>query len=239
MLCLLTVTKSYTTLVTQSSFQKLCCEVFALITLSPNTAHRCIQKSYTYLYKMEAIHQYCAEKPLSSLGLSSSQMDKERQGDLLWSEESIFQLIFGKDVFGFSFSKERLWGYVQRYNQCTGICGSFRKTYFMLLSKQRLWYFSRMLQQNNFRPQQCSFIDTECVCSCSPDLSLIENLWHIVKSRIRQQWPQTVEELNSWARTKTFTSLLPTWLETVGKMMYHSGKPDLWLQLCVAGISAN
>ena len=34
--------------------------------------------------------------------------------------------------------------------------------------------------------------------ACSPDLSPIENVWRIMKRRIRQQRPQTVEQLKSY-----------------------------------------
>ncbi len=36
--------------------------------------------------------------------------------------------------------------------------------------------------------------------ACSPDLSPIENIWHIIKRKIRQRRPQTLQQLETYIR---------------------------------------
>ncbi len=36
--------------------------------------------------------------------------------------------------------------------------------------------------------------------ACSPDLSLIENIWRIIKWKIRQRWPRTLQQLETYIR---------------------------------------
>ncbi len=36
--------------------------------------------------------------------------------------------------------------------------------------------------------------------ACSPDLSPIENIWHIIKQKIRQRRPQTLQQLKTYIR---------------------------------------
>ncbi len=36
--------------------------------------------------------------------------------------------------------------------------------------------------------------------ACSLDLSPIENIWHIIKWKIRQRWPQTLQQLETYIR---------------------------------------
>ncbi len=74
----------------------------------------------------------------------------------------------------------------------------------MLPSRQRLF------QQDNAKPHTAA-ITTAWLRSrrvrvlnwptCSPDLSPIENIWHIIKRKIRQRWPRTLQQLtdeNGW-----------------------------------------
>jgi len=61
---------------------------------------------------------------------------------------------------------------------------------------------------------------------CRPDMSLMENVWPIMKRRIRQWWPQTVERLScitqNWANTslaklQQLVSSTPKWLKSLIK----------------------
>ncbi len=36
--------------------------------------------------------------------------------------------------------------------------------------------------------------------ACSPDLSPIENIWRIIKRKISQRWPQTLQQLETYIR---------------------------------------
>ncbi len=36
--------------------------------------------------------------------------------------------------------------------------------------------------------------------ACSPDLSPIENIWRIIKRNIRQRWPRTLQQLETYIR---------------------------------------
>ena len=45
--------------------------------------------------------------------------------------------------------------------------------------------------------------------ACSPDLSPIENIWHIMKQKIRQRRPRTVEQLESYIRQEWDNIPLP------------------------------
>ena len=83
----------------------------------------------------------------------------------------------------------------------------------MLPSRRRLFPGTPCLfQQDNARPHSAEVTTVwlrklECVClTGSPDLSPIQNVWRIMKRRIRQRWrPWTVEQLKScihqeWAK---------------------------------------
>ncbi len=73
----------------------------------------------------------------------------------------------------------------------------------MLPSRQRVF------QQDNAKPHTAA-ITTVWLRSrrvrvlnwpaCSPDLSPIENIWHIIKRKIRQRRPQTLQQLETYIR---------------------------------------
>ncbi len=64
-----------------------------------------------------------------------------------------------------------------------------------------------VFQQDNAKPHTAA-ITTEWCCSrrvrvlnwsaCSPDLSPIENIWRIIKRKIRQRRPQTLQQLETY-----------------------------------------
>src|SRR4029434_1085150 len=49
--------------------------------------------------------------------------------------------------------------------------------------------------------------------ACSPDLSLIENMWHILKHKIRQRRPRTVAHIN--------TFLQEEWDKVTSETLHH------------------
>uniref|UniRef100_A0AAR2IMB0 Tc1-like transposase DDE domain-containing protein n=1 Tax=Pygocentrus nattereri TaxID=42514 RepID=A0AAR2IMB0_PYGNA len=87
----------------------------------------------------------------------------------------------------------------------------------MLPSKQRLFQGCPCLfQQDNAKPHSArvttAWLRSKRVLdwpACSPNLSPIENVWHIMKRKIRQWRPRTVEQLKlyikqEWERNSTF-----------------------------------
>ncbi len=82
----------------------------------------------------------------------------------------------------------------------------------MLPSRLRLFQGRPcVFQQDNAKPHTAS-IKTAWLRSrrvrvlnlpaCSPDLSPIENIWHIIKRKIHQRRPQTLQQLETYIRSK-------------------------------------
>jgi len=84
------------------------------------------------------------------------------------------------------------------------------ETYIKVLEQRRLFQGRPCLfQQDNAKPYTAA-ITTAWLRSqrvwvlnwpaCSPDLSPIENIWCIIKQKIRQRWPQTLRQLETYIR---------------------------------------
>ncbi len=95
-----------------------------------------------------------------------------------------------------------------RYGQlaCFGRRYECWKAYKSFRATNALW---RVFQQDNAKPHT-SAITTAWLRSrrvrvlnwpaCSPDLSPIENIWCIIEQKIRQRWPQTLQQLETYIR---------------------------------------
>ncbi len=83
--------------------------------------------------------------------------------------------------------------------------------YIKVLEQHMLTSRRCLFQQDNAKPHTAA-IATAWLRSrrvrvlnwpaCSPDLSPIENIWHIIKQKIRQRRPQTLQQLETYIRQK-------------------------------------
>ncbi len=81
--------------------------------------------------------------------------------------------------------------------------------YIKVLEQHMLPSRRRLFQQDNAKPHTAA-ITTAWLCSrrvrvlnwsaCSPDLSPIENIWRIIKRKIRQRRPRTLQWLETYIR---------------------------------------
>ncbi len=79
--------------------------------------------------------------------------------------------------------------------------------YIKVLEQHMLPSRWRVFQQDNAKPHTAAITSAWLRSRrvrvmnwpvCSPDLSLIENMWHIIKLRIRQRRPQTLQQLETY-----------------------------------------
>ena len=115
----------------------------------------------------------------------------------------------------------------------------------MLPSRRRLFPGTPCLfQQDNARPHSArvttAWLRRHRVRvldwpACSPDLSPIENVWRIMKRRIRQRWPRTVEQLKScihqeWAKIPLakLQQLIPSVPKRLQSVIKRKGDVTQW-----------
>ncbi len=132
-----------------------------------------------------------------------------------------------------------VWGFISAYSM-----GSLHvledtmnaERYLKVLDQHMCPSRRRVFQQDNAKPHTAA-ITTAWLRSrrvwvlnwpaCSPDLSPIENIWHIIKLKIRQRRPQTLQQLETYIRQEwhqiptpklqKLITLMPRRLQTVLK----------------------
>ena len=229
--------------------------------LSVNTVRRYIRKCNLKLY-------YAKQKPF----INNTQKRRRllwarahlrwtdaKWKSVLWSDESTFQIVFGKcgrrvlrtkeekdhpDCYGRKVQKPAsvmVWGCVSASGMgnlhiCEGTINAERYIQVleqhMLPSKQRLFHGRPCLfQQDNDKPHSArlttAWLRSKRVRvldwpACSPDLSPIENVWRIMKRKIRQRRPRTVEQLKLYIKQE-WERIPPTklqqWVSSVPKRL--------------------
>ena len=207
--------------------------------LSVNTVRRYIRKCNLKLY-------YAKQKPFINntqkrrrllWAWANLRWTDAKWKSVLWSDESTFQIVFGKcgrrvlrtkeekdhpDCYGRKVQKPAsvmVWGCVSASGMgnlhiCEGTINAERYIQVleqhMLPSKQRLFHGRPCLfQQDNAKPHSArlttAWLRSKRVRvldwpACSPDLSPIENVWRIMKRKIRQRRPRTVEQLKLYIK---------------------------------------
>ncbi len=147
---------------------------------------------------------------------------------VLWSDESKFDILVGNHRRRVLWAKEEgdlpachqrsvqkpaslmVWGCISAYSMGSlhvleGTMNAER--YIKVLEQHMLPSRRRVFQQDNAKPHTAA-ITTAWLRSrrvrvpnwppCSPDHSLIENIWHISKQKISQRWPQTIQQLETY-----------------------------------------
>ncbi len=207
--------------------------------LSVNTIHRAIRRCRLKLYRSK-------KKPYLNMiqkrrrflwAKAHLKWTVAKWKTVLWSDESKFEVLFGKlgrHVIRTKEDKDNPSCYQRSVQKpaslmvwgCMSACGMgslhiWKGTInaeryiqvleqHMLPSRRRLFQGRPCIfQHDNARPHTAS-ITTSWLRrrrirvlkwpACSPDLSLIENIWHIIKRKMRQRRPKTVEQLEACIR---------------------------------------
>ncbi len=142
--------------------------------------------------------------------------------NVLWSDESKFDILVGNHRCRVLRAKEEVdlptcyqrlvlmvWGCISAYGMGSlhvleGTMNAER--YIKVLEQHMLPSRRRAFQQDNAKPHTAA-ITTAGLRSrrvrvlnwpaCSPDLSPIQNIWRIIKRKIRQRWPRTLQQLET------------------------------------------
>ncbi len=157
---------------------------------------------------------------------------------VLWSDESKFEVLFGKlgrhvirtkedkdnpSCYQRSVQKPAslmVWGcmsacgsgqltHLERHHQCWKVYPSSRTTYAPIqtssLSREDLAFSNMTMPDHIPASITTSWLRRRRIRvlkwpACSPDLSPIENIWRIIKRKMRQRRPKTVEQLEACIR---------------------------------------
>uniref|UniRef100_A0A8C2CHQ7 Tc1-like transposase DDE domain-containing protein n=1 Tax=Cyprinus carpio TaxID=7962 RepID=A0A8C2CHQ7_CYPCA len=223
-------------------------------TLLVNTIHRAIRRCWFKLYRSKKkpylnMIQKC-RRFLWAKGHLKWTVAKWKT--VLWSDESQFEVLFGKlgcHVIRTKEDKDNPSCYQRSVQKpaslmvwgCMSACGMGSLHIWKVLGQHMLPSICRLFQgrpcifqHDNARPHTAS-ITTSWLRrrrirvlkwpACSPDLSPIENIWRIIKRKMRQRRPKTAEQLEAcirqeWAnipipKLEQLVSSVPRRLQTV------------------------
>ncbi len=184
---------------------------------------------------------------------------------VLWSDESKFDTLVGNHGCGVLRAKEEgelpachqhsvqkpaslmVWGCISAYSMGSlhvleGTMNAER--YIKVLEQHMLPSRRRVFQQDNAKPHTAA-ITTAWLRSrrdrvlnwpaCCPDLSPIENIWHIIKRKICQRRPQTLQQLEPYIRqewdqipTPKLQKLITTMTRRLQSVLKRRGDARPW-----------
>uniref|UniRef100_A0A9J7Y7Q6 Tc1-like transposase DDE domain-containing protein n=1 Tax=Cyprinus carpio carpio TaxID=630221 RepID=A0A9J7Y7Q6_CYPCA len=208
-------------------------------TLSVNTIHHAIHRCRLKLYKPK-------KKPYLNMiqkrrhflwAKAHLKWTVAKWKTVLWSDESKFEVLFGKlgchvirtkedkdnpSCYQHSVQKPAslmVWG-------CMSACG---------MGSIHIWKGTINAETSWLRRRRIRVLKWP---DCSPDLSPIENIWRIIKRKMQQRRPKTVKQLEACIRQewdnipipkiKQLVSSVPRRLQTgTEEVMPHSGKHGL------------